>query len=411
MKLPGYLQGLKEGNAPNWVSLLSGIAAMGTAPTVHPGVALAAGLGAGTRAYQGAKQTEAELAKKAAETATEKEQAKFTEAQAAYSRAQADFSKAQTLGELNEMAALKGWVVMEDPAGNYVFEGRHFKVVPKGSLTAKGATAVSDATSASPLLGDAGRDVAKASALTFAGLDQGTQAAYQKDIGGIIGRGNTMQASMPSMREWGASLSQLKEGPLQPGAFSAWGRSTANIANSIVDLIPGLSPEQRQSLKFDPEGLDAAMIAEKSRLVTAQARAAGMGQESVAGLERNLAATPNEGMTRNAALTLWAQEMVQAQRDIDMADYFAAVDQESRGVSGLAQSFIPADAMQAFNKDHPSSRYDTDRNKLSEMARHPNFTKWMQLLHSGDERKASQTARILDGIYGQGISRYLTGGP
>jgi hypothetical protein len=52
----------------NWVPLLSAISAMGTAKTVHPGVALAAGLGAGAQAYQGEQTALAQQQRTQAET-------------------------------------------------------------------------------------------------------------------------------------------------------------------------------------------------------------------------------------------------------------------------------------------------------------------------------------------------------
>ena len=47
-----YGESLGRGEGQSWIPLLSGIAAMGTAPTRNLGVALASGLGAGTQAYQ-----------------------------------------------------------------------------------------------------------------------------------------------------------------------------------------------------------------------------------------------------------------------------------------------------------------------------------------------------------------------
>lgn len=63
-----YATGLKHGDAQNWLPLISAIAAAGTAPTVHPGVALAAGLGAGAQSYMGTKKALADVARTGAET-------------------------------------------------------------------------------------------------------------------------------------------------------------------------------------------------------------------------------------------------------------------------------------------------------------------------------------------------------
>ena len=52
----------------NFVPLLSGLAAMGTAKTVHPGVALAAGLGAGAQSYLSTQATSADIARTQAVT-------------------------------------------------------------------------------------------------------------------------------------------------------------------------------------------------------------------------------------------------------------------------------------------------------------------------------------------------------
>ncbi len=150
------------------------------------------------------------------------------------------------------------------------------------------------------------------------------------------------------------------------------------------------------------------MIAEKSRAVAAAAQATGFGQESLGGLERLLAATPHEGMTRDAGLTLWAQAAVQNQIDIDKAKYYAGFDQAAEAAGGLSRAFAPERAEQAFWVDHPTSSYEADRRHLAEMAKQPQFTKWLELLQSGDPRKSQQTAKIIDGLW-PGMSRYLTG--
>jgi hypothetical protein len=70
-----FFRGLKKGKATSIIPLLSGIAAMGTAPTRSLGVALAAGVGAGAQAAQaqrafGIKQGELAVAKQLADART-----------------------------------------------------------------------------------------------------------------------------------------------------------------------------------------------------------------------------------------------------------------------------------------------------------------------------------------------------
>lgn len=64
----GFVEGLKRGDQQSVVPLLAAIAAAGTAPTRHLGVALASGLGAGTQAYTGTQQELAKLAQTRAAT-------------------------------------------------------------------------------------------------------------------------------------------------------------------------------------------------------------------------------------------------------------------------------------------------------------------------------------------------------
>ena len=61
--------GIKHGRADALLPILAGLAAMGTAPTRSFGVALAAGLGAGTQAYQTQRQYNAGLAQQQADVA------------------------------------------------------------------------------------------------------------------------------------------------------------------------------------------------------------------------------------------------------------------------------------------------------------------------------------------------------
>ncbi len=56
--IKGYGQELREGKSNAWLPLLSGIAAMGTAPTRNLGVALASGVGAGAKTYENRLQAQ-----------------------------------------------------------------------------------------------------------------------------------------------------------------------------------------------------------------------------------------------------------------------------------------------------------------------------------------------------------------
>ena len=69
-----YGESLGRGEGQSWIPLLSGIAAMGTAPTRSLGVALASGLGAGTQAYQKQQQYGLESLKTEASAALAKSQ-------------------------------------------------------------------------------------------------------------------------------------------------------------------------------------------------------------------------------------------------------------------------------------------------------------------------------------------------
>jgi len=65
----GFFGNLKRGKADAVLSLLTGLAAMGTAPTRSFGVALAAGLGAGAKTYQGQREYQEKLAQQGANMA------------------------------------------------------------------------------------------------------------------------------------------------------------------------------------------------------------------------------------------------------------------------------------------------------------------------------------------------------
>jgi hypothetical protein len=73
-----FFRGIAKGKASSIIPLLTGIAAMGTARTVSPGVALAAGLGAGAQAAQAQRGFDVEKRK----TAATEMQARATELQA-----------------------------------------------------------------------------------------------------------------------------------------------------------------------------------------------------------------------------------------------------------------------------------------------------------------------------------------
>ena len=67
----GFLSNLYHGKMSSWGPLLQGIAAAGAVPTVHPLVALAAGLGGGAQAYMNTKEQQAQIAQTQAYTGLE----------------------------------------------------------------------------------------------------------------------------------------------------------------------------------------------------------------------------------------------------------------------------------------------------------------------------------------------------
>lgn len=382
-------------NDPNiLLSVLSGIAAMGTAPTVHPGVALAAGLGAGTQTYLGARQQSAEIARTQAETGAVPAHAQAAQA-AAYAQAEQAFKE-------------KNLSLIEDPNGQIVIGSKHYKAVPTGALIsplantpATGAASSVDTTPVYTYLGSNGQRGAEDAFQRAVAMPPEAMSHEYAAQTAATDAAQEAQGTLPTYFRWASSVTGARGTPAEAGAWNGVRTDAINQWNLLMSQL-GLNDAK-------VTGLDDAQMARKSSVGAAALREAGMGMRSATGLIGLMQATPNPDMTSNAQLQLIADAMTDQMRMMDHAQHQREFSDAVGRQYGPAMSntFRTQDETNAFQHDFTPQRYLQDRTALMKVFQNPQFATIARGLQGPN---AEANARALDEFYHTpGLHAYWTG--
>jgi hypothetical protein len=392
-----YFSGLKHGDAPSWVSLLSALGAAGTAPTVHPGVALAAGLSAGARGYMGAKAQQTDIAKTKAEIALTGAQTKETSAQAGYVHV-------SSLKGLKDMLGINGYVPVPDPKGKWEIEGVRYGAVPATSALVKAEGEAPPAEFKPVYLGEHGQGAADHAFDRFAGATQEAVKTSNENMDTVYREADDAVAHVLPLNRYAASLAGNPNGLLTGGALHDLRVEAANRWNTLMAAV-GVKQAQIS-------GLDDAQMATKMTIGTAAMNEAGYGQRSALAFKAFLAGVPSQGMQRGAALNLVSDLQADNLRAIDQGSYFKefADSLASKYGEPAARNFLATDALNAFNTDYTPDKYEVERNKYAALLASPVFAKVNQVMQSGSEEQRIKAAKQIDELAGQaGFHRWLTG--
>jgi len=393
-----FLSGAKDylSHSENVVPLLAGLAAMGTAPTRSLGVALASGVGAGAKSYMDIRKQQADIGEIKARTG---------------------FQQAQTLREgvltQQDMTDLvkKGLIAQEDPNGNYIGpDGKtHYRLVPAGAMLGQQKLGAPSTIPVSPILGKEGVNKAHEASNRWFLASPETQERSNKEYDQTLAASQAAKGSLLGVSKWADSIAFNDDGFLKPGYLAPLKRTVASAWNSFVDTMP-FDPQMASSIKFNPDALAEAEVAQKMATARAMLAAQGAGQESLGAFERVLSAVPTEALTRQASMSLIADMYVESLRQIDKAKYVQAFDAENQNSNGMPRGIITQEALQAFDADHPTRDYDRDRTAITQTLLQPGFPDLKKILISGSRADRDLAIQALDGKYGKGFHRYFTGG-
>lgn len=365
-KVNSVLKGVGDSDltkTKNLIPLLTGIAAMGTAPTRSLGVALASGLGAGAQAYLPTQQAQQNIAKTQAGTSL---------------TGTDEWATVQSkLAAINpNMIAILG--PASDPSKTLTTpSGRPYHIQPAATLYSKGAPAVPAATGTAPaapayrFLGNAGRTEAEGDVnrLTTATPTPGELDASK------AAETNVSDAAANAYSQ-GGTLNQLTNelekipanGAISSGPLSPWRNAMINRANDLVRTIAPSIGVDPSAYLIDPGDAGDVTAATKLGGFFRLAATKNADQKSLGALEETANMIPSPQIPRDQAAKVLSGMYVDKQRALDEANY---VDEYKKYLAdqhpGLSDKYLVQNAREAFRKDHPDTEYGALKNGMNKL--------------------------------------------
>lgn len=392
-------KGMGLNKAENLIPLLTGIAAMGTAPTRSLGVALASGVGAGAQAYlptrqamEDIKQTQAGTGRIGAETAG---------------------TQAQTLAQYQEMYAPLGATLVEDPNGKIVIGDKRYAAVQKSTLLS-GTKPISDIKNTGLL----SRDVANAinvTALQEVRKNPAVESSNYASQNQLQNEGQQAQQEIQSLGKYATVLSGMVGGSIEPGALA--GAKTA-VAKYAIDLVRSIGGEEAiRDLSLDKlqKGLSDAEIADKMQQMAARQASEGSGGDTLANLKLALEMTAGKQLQPEASAKLIANVMARNMVNVDLAQYakdFGSLVNEASGDATLGQYVNSAEIRKGFAAEplYSPAQYQRDENVLSEFLAKDMYRRVQNGLMSLDPNVRAQTQAGITAKFGNPLAyRYFLG--
>ena len=372
----------------NLIPLLSGIAAMGTAPTYLPGVALAAGLGAATKSYTDIRKQLADIEK----TKTDTQQSRVltaTEAQtipqnSVFVRAGITYvmladGNIVTLSEWHKMgkpptagAAQASGIIKNLPGAEPVSGASvPAATTPAGAQepNAPGRAPSSEGDAAakaygwSPQISESNMTKARADSDSLLSMPETVRNQF---IAKSVADEEAIFAGAATAAEAGTSLNQLArqisslEGTLAPGPLNQMKTTVSAYLNDLMDTAGA-----PQSLRILPEDVDRSIIANKLATALQFEGVQAAGQRAATALDQIAAAIPGPGMPKNAALEIIGNMYIDKQKQLDLARYL----EEYKNLAEMPGMYKSAQAQLAFRTDYNDQFYERQRQRLNEILR------------------------------------------
>lgn len=297
-------KGMGLNKAENLIPLLTGIAAMGTAPTRSLGVALASGVGAGAQSYlptrqamEDIKQTQTTTGRIGAETAG---------------------TQAQTLAQYKDIYAQRGYTLVEDPNGKIAIDGKKYAAVPQASLQS-GQKPIGDIQ-----LGLISPDVAKGinnDSLTYIKNSPELRRDVFASQGEIFNAGTKAQQDIQTLAKFGTMAGSLVGGSIEPGVFAGAKQAVAKYAIDLVRTIGGEDALRSLNLDDLQKGLINTEVLDKLQQMAARQASETSGGDTFKNLEFALEMMAGKQLQPEASAKLIASVMSQAMQNVDLAQY------------------------------------------------------------------------------------------
>jgi hypothetical protein len=393
-------KGMGLNKAENLIPLLTGIAAMGTAPTRSLGVALASGVGAGAQSYLPTRQALEDI--------------KQTQATTGGIGATTAATQAQTLAQYRDIYARSGFTLIEDPNGKIDIAGKRYAAVPKGKLQS-GSQPIGEGTQ----LGIVSPDVAKQMNLTEYYVIQDNPALLAASIesqGAIRTAGQQAQQEIQSLGKFGTTLGGMIGGSIEPGVLAGAKSAVAKYAIDIVRSIGGEEMVRGLNLSDLQKGLVSAEVMDKLQQMAARQASESSGGDTIANLKLALEMMAGKQLQPEASAKLIAGVMSRAMQNLDLAqytdDYTRAVRQASGGDDTLGLAVNGAEIRTRFSREPMFSpaQYQRDENTLGEFLAKGLYAKAQASLMSDDPKLRAATQEAIARKFGNPLAyRYFLG--
>jgi len=354
------------------IPLLTGLAAMGTAPTRHLGVALAAGLGAGGQSYMDTKKQLADVAQTQATTRltdTQRARQAVLTAQGAFDPVTgmvhlADGSNMPyakyitmatppaTLGSPQALGALNA------PGMDYAKVGKsHGYGAPGGAVAAPTGYAVPSPKAVSAIAADASQNMLPSQ---LAGAEKRTHDTEDAQTG--------LPAAAAAARQQGTQLTNLartiSESPdagLSSGALQPMKMRAVQIWDDLMTTA-GHGKGAANDLTIGDGALDNALVQRKLAAGLSFAQASSSGQHSLEALQASTHTNPDGTIPRAAAAEMTANLMIEKQRAIDEDNY------ERAARHSVQHPGYDASAARAqFRSEFSDERYQKEKESLTHL--------------------------------------------
>jgi hypothetical protein len=372
----------------NLIPLLSGIAAMGTAPTYSLGVALAAGLGAGTKSYTDIRKQMADIEKTKADTQQSRvltaAEAQTIPQNAIFVRAGITYvmladGKTVTLSEWHKMGkpptagtAQAAGIIKSLPDAQPV-SGASVPAAttpaPPEAPSVPGKPAPTEGDKAvqgygwNPTISETNRAKAQADSEALLAMPEAQRNAFiQKSIADE----EATFANAASAAEAGTSLNQLArqisalDGPLGTGPLNQMKTTFAAYVNDVMNTF-GV-PQEYRILEKD---VDRSIIANKLSTALQFEGVQQAGQRAFQALNQIAAAIPGPGMPKEAGLEIIGNMYIDKQKSLDAARYL----EDYKELASMPGMYKSAQAQLAFRNDYNDQFYEAQRQRLTEILR------------------------------------------
>jgi hypothetical protein len=353
------------------IPLLTGIAAMGTAPTRSLGTALATGVGAGAQAYLPTKQRQAQLEQTRAMTAT----------------------------GLSNTATETDYVILAN--GNRMLKGQYRALLANGKapallgqqnlagvggLPATGAqgqttdealSALKPGAVTSNYVGNAGNAIAEKDFNRLLSMEpdrwENERAISTKTEAGITQNAISAQNQGQTLAQLSNVLMKLpKDGMLSGGALSPIKSSIVARANDVIrSIAPILNIDPDKYVIGDVNSNDprALMVAaEKLNSVLQFAKTSNADQNSLGALEAALKTVPTTNLSKPEAIQVLASLYVDKQHALDQAAYLNEYKANVAAMHpGLGDLYLSQNALAGYRDDHSALEYGKAKEAIRQL--------------------------------------------